>query len=133
MEILRDTEDSPEPEYFPATLLSQPTTMLSPVYPTGPTQLMSGAGAVNVTSALTRFTSTGVDDALTLADGTVLGQVKTVTHVGDGGSGVLTPTNFAEGTSLTFTGPAETWTGQWTGTTWQTIGLSGGAAVPALT
>ena len=60
-------------------------------YTTGSVQSLSGAGAVNVTQAITEVTTTGVGDALTLADG-VAGQTKTIIHGVDGGSFVLTPT-----------------------------------------
>lgn len=66
------------------------------------TQALSGAGAVNVTSVTTRFTSTGSAQALTLADG-VNGQIKNIIHVVDGGSGVLTPTTKTGYSTITFT------------------------------
>jgi hypothetical protein len=56
----------------------------------GPHQALSGAGAINLTTPVTRFTSTGAAQALTLADGSVNGQRKRIIHVVDGGSGVLT-------------------------------------------
>ena len=66
-------------------------------------QSLSGVGAVDVTSQRTHFTSTGASQGLTLADGTD-GQVKVIVHVTDGGSGVLTLTNFGSGSTVTFTG-----------------------------
>ncbi|MFY7897154.1 MAG: hypothetical protein ACOVP8_13050, partial [Phycisphaerales bacterium] len=65
-------------------------------------QALSGAGAVNVTTLITRYTSTGGAEALTLADGT-MGQIKTIIHEVDGGSGVLTPTTKTGFTTITFT------------------------------
>jgi len=65
-------------------------------------QLLSGAGAVNLTTEVTAFTSTGAAQALTLADGTP-GQVKVIIHEVDGGSGVLTPTTKTGFTTITFT------------------------------
>jgi len=56
----------------------------------GAHQNLSGAGAINLTTPTTRFTSTGAAQALTLADGTIDGQRKRIIHVVDGGSGVLT-------------------------------------------
>lgn len=105
---------------------------INAIYPTGAAQAITGAGAVTLTEVSTFFTSDGVAQALTLADGLEIGQVKTVTHVADGGSGVLTPATFVDGTTITFTGAAESWTGMWTAAGWVTIGLSGGAAVPAI-
>ena len=60
-------------------------------YVVGGVQSLSGAGAVNVTQAITEVTTTGAGDALTLANG-VAGQEKTIIHGVDGGSFVLTPT-----------------------------------------
>lgn len=114
------------PEYMPTSLITQPVGGgLSPVYGNAANQSLSGAGAVNTTSPVTFYTSTVGPDALTLADASTVGLVKTVTHVSDSGSGVLTPANFADGTTITFTNVNDTWTGIWTGTTWLTISLSG--------
>ena len=66
----------------------------------GDIQSLSGAGAVNITSLITEITTTGAD-ALTLADG-ANGQIKIITMVVDGGDGTLTPTTFANGTTMTF-------------------------------
>lgn len=66
----------------------------------GDIQSLSGAGAVNITSLITEITTTGAD-ALTLADG-ANGQIKIITMVVDGGNGTLTPTTFANGTTMTF-------------------------------
>lgn len=57
----------------------------------GSTQALTGAGAANVTTETTKITTSGVLDAISLADG-VNGQTKTVLHDVDGGSFVLTPT-----------------------------------------
>jgi hypothetical protein len=67
---------------------------------TGSIQSLSGAGAVNLTDLITEVTTTGAD-ALTLADGTA-GQIKIITMVVDGGDGTLTPTTFANGSTITF-------------------------------
>lgn len=66
----------------------------------GSVQSLSGPGAVNVTTLTTAITTTGAD-AYTLADGTA-GQKKTVVMVVDGGDGTLTPSNFGNGTTITF-------------------------------
>ncbi len=55
------------------------------------TQSLSGAGAVDVTNAFTSLTTSGVSQALTLANG-VVGEMKIIVHAVDGGSAVLTPT-----------------------------------------
>ena len=70
----------------------------TPVF--GLTQLLTGAGAVDVVSAITEIVTTGAQ-ALTLADG-VEGQLKFLIMKTDGGDGTLTPTNFGSGSTLTF-------------------------------
>ena len=75
-------------------------------YTTGSVQSLSGAGAVNVTTAITEVTTTGVGNALTLADG-VAGQEKTIIHGVDGGSAVLTPTTKTGFSTITFTAAGE--------------------------
>jgi hypothetical protein len=67
---------------------------------TGGVQTLTGAGAVNLTTAFTELVTTGAD-ALTLADG-VEGQTKTIRMKTDGGDGTLTPANLAGGTTITF-------------------------------
>ena len=71
-------------------------------YLAGSVQSLSGAGAVNVTTAITEVTTTGVGNALTLANG-VAGQEKTIIHGVDGGSFVLTPTTKTGWTTFTST------------------------------
>ena len=95
-------------------------------------QSLSGAGAVDVTSAVTLFTSTGTN-ALTLADGTVVGQTKTIIHDVDGGSGVLTPTSVAGYSTITFTDVGDAVQLMWSSTVggsngWVIIGGGSGSA-----
>lgn len=66
----------------------------------GTPQTLTGAGAVNITTAITWVVTTGAD-ALTLADGAE-GQRKLIVMKTDGGAGTLTPTNLANGTTITF-------------------------------
>tara|TARA_R100000005_G_C4992939_1_gene200083 strand:+ start:1324 stop:1980 length:657 start_codon:yes stop_codon:yes gene_type:complete len=73
----------------------------------GGVQALSGAGAANNTSLTTQLTTTGSNQAITLANGTN-GQIKIVTMVVDGGDGVLTPATFANGTSITFNDVGDT-------------------------
>ena len=83
-------------------------------------QALSGAGAVNLTTLTTHFTSTGASQALTLADGTA-GQVKIIAHVVDGGSGVLTPTHLNGGTTITFTNVGDMAILVFDGTAWNAV------------
>lgn len=87
-------------------------------------QALSGAGAVNVTSLVTLFTSTGDAQALTLADGTVTGQLKVIHHTVDGGSGVLTPTTPGNFATITLTNIHEWAALQWSGSAWNVIAAS---------
>ena len=84
----------------------------------GAPQALSGAGACNVTTIATLFTSTGAAQALTLADGTRAGQLKFVSHVVDGGSGVLTPTTKTGFTTVTFTNVNDWVCLIWSGSAW---------------
>lgn len=91
-------------------------------------QALSGAGAVDVVSGSTAFTSTGAAQALTLANGTA-GQIKTICHVVDGGSGVLTPTTKSGYTTITFTNVGDSVTLQYHTTAgWCIIGIFGAVA-----
>ena len=60
----------------------------------------SGAGAVPITAATVRLTTTGAN-ALTLANGTN-GQILSIVMVTDGGDGTLTPTTKTGYTTITF-------------------------------
>lgn len=76
---------------------------------TGTVQSLSGPGAVNLTTYTTAFTSTGTGDALTLADG-ANGQIKNFVYVAEtagADTGVLTPANFGNGTTITFNAVGE--------------------------
>jgi hypothetical protein len=91
-------------------------------------QALSGAGAVNVTQLTTEYTSTGASQALTLADG-YPGQLKTIIHGVDGGSGILTPTTKTGYTTITFTNVGESATLQFLTTRgWIIISLRGAVA-----
>ena len=63
-------------------------------------QVLTGAGIVDITSAITHIVSNGAN-ALTLADG-VEGQLKFIIMKTDGGDATLTPTHYANGSTLTF-------------------------------
>ncbi len=92
----------------------------------GVPQALSGAGAINLTTAVTYFTSTGGAQALTLANGSVVGQEKYVVHVVDGGSGVITHNgttiNLANSVAaVTLTNKGESVGLKWNGTAWVVI------------
>lgn len=93
----------------------------------GTVQALSGAGAVNITTLATAFTSTATGNALTLADG-AQGQLKTIIYVAEaagGDTGVLTPTNLGSGTTITFNAVGDSVTLQFAGTDWWVVGFRG--------
>lgn len=94
----------------------------------GSIQALSGPGAVNLTTLTTEITSTGVLEALTLANG-VAGQFKTITHGVDGGSAVLTPTTKTGFTEITFANAGDAVTLQYFTTRgWVIVGIFGAVA-----
>lgn len=93
----------------------------------GDVQSLSGAGAVDVTSFATAFTSTATGNALTLANGTV-GQVKTIAYVAEAAgadTGVLTPTTRVGYSTITFTNVGDSVTLQYFTQGWAVIGVRG--------
>lgn len=69
-------------------------------------QVLTGAGAVDIITPVTRLVTTGAD-ALTLADGGQ-GQMKYIVMDTDGGDGTLTPSNLTGGSTITFDAVGET-------------------------
>jgi hypothetical protein len=105
------------------------------VFATGPTfnningsvQSLSGPGTVNLTTFTTAFTSTATGNALTLADGAA-GQIKNIVYVAEAAgadTGVLTPTNFGNGTTITFNAIGHSVQLQFIGTDWWIISNNG--------
>ena len=93
----------------------------TPVF--GLTQSLSGAGAIDVVSTITEVVSTGASQALTLADG-VEGQLKIIIHKTDGGSSVITPTNFNDST-ITLTNVGDSAICLFTNSKWYVIAKEG--------
>lgn len=90
-------------------------------------QSLSGAGAVNLTTPTTAFTSTATGNALTLADGTA-GQIKTIAYVAEAAgadTGVLTPTTRVGYATITFTNVGDCVTLQYFTQGWAVIGVRG--------
>ncbi len=87
-------------------------------------QSLSGAGAVNVTDMFTSLTTSGPNQALTLANGTV-GQIKIISHVVDGGSAVLTPTTKIGFSTIVFTNVADTVMLIYTAAGWDIVSING--------
>lgn len=122
-------------QLFATIGLNLRTAANTPHIPAVAAQALSGAGAVNVTTYLTNYTSTGGAQALTLANGVRVGQQKKIKHIVDGGSGVLTPVSLSGGTTITFTSVGEFVLLVWNGTAWVMVDSGnegGGATLPAL-
>ena len=97
-------------------------------------QALSGAGALNVTSYYSAWTTTGAD-AGTLADGTAIGQLKKIQLIVDGGDGTLTPSNLSGGTTITFADAGDYVVLVWDGTNWIALELGNdadGATAPVV-
>ena len=73
--------------------------------------------AVGITTALTLLASSGTDVATTLADGTVIGQLKIIVHDVDGGNSILAVTDALGFADLDFVDDGDTAMLMWTGTT----------------
>ena len=73
--------------------------------------------AVGITTALTLMASSGSNTATTLADGTVVGQIKIIVHDVDGGNSILAVTDALGFADLDFVDDGDTAMLMWTGTT----------------
>ena len=73
--------------------------------------------AVGITTALTLLASSGTDTATTLADGTVIGQIKIIVHDVDAGNSILAVTDALGFADLDFVDDGDTAMLMWTGTT----------------
>jgi len=78
--------------------------------------------ALSITHALTLLQTAGTN-ATTLADGTVIGQLKIIVHDTDGGSSECTPADPQGFVDMDFVTAGDTATLLWTGTSW--VALAG--------
>ena len=78
--------------------------------------------ALSITHALTLLQTAGTN-ATTLADGTVIGQIKIIVHDTDGGSSECTPADPQGFVDMDFVTAGDSATLLWTGTTW--VALAG--------
>ena len=79
--------------------------------------------ALSITHALTLLGSGGTDTATTLADGTVIGQLKVIVHDVDGGNSILAVTDALGFADIDFVTAGDTAMLMWTGTTgWALLG-----------
>jgi len=92
--------------------------MLAPFIPQSLQQNITAGtgGAINVTSYFTTINTDAGGDTFTLANGTVVGQLKKIRLVVDGGGdGVVTPTLMFGGTTITFNDANDEVELMWTG------------------
>lgn len=127
MEVHKDPNEDvgAVPEYMPLSLLSSaPESGLVPVVLGGTPQDITGSGAGSVAVTKTNWTTGAGAAAGTLANGTVIGQTKTVLMVVDGGGDLtLTPASFADGTDITFADAGDAADLIWDGAAWNVVDL----------
>ena len=80
----------------------------------------SGTTAISVSTAVTFLETTG-SVATTLADGTVVGQIKIIVHDTAGGTSEMTPANPLGFVDADFVTAGDTLTLMWTGSKWVVI------------
>ena len=76
--------------------------------------------AVSITKAVTLLQTSG-SFATTLANGTVIGQLKIIVNDTDGGASELTPASTLGYTNIDFTDDGDSVTLMWTGTAWAVV------------
>ena len=87
----------------------------------------SGTTAISVSTAITFLETTG-SVATTLADGTVVGQIKIIVHDTAGGTSEMTPANPLGFVNADFATAGDTLTLMWTGSKWVVIASHAAAA-----
>jgi len=91
-----------------------------------PQDIDDTSSAVNVTTSITHIdtVTAGGAHAGALADGTN-GQIKIITMIADGGDSVITPSNFANGSTITFADVNDTVTLIFTNSNWVVLANNG--------
>ena len=96
----------------------------------GGVQALSGSGAADLTYLITELTTAAGAAAVTLADGSTSGQIKIINHIVDGGgTATVTPTTFANGTTIAFDAVGESVTLVWNSTVGWVASSVNGATV----
>ncbi len=88
----------------------------------------TGPGAISLNTLTTQIATTGTDDAITLADGT-LGQIKILAMTVDNGDAIITPATFANGTDITFEDVNDCITLLYTANGWLSIANQGNPVI----
>lgn len=97
------------------------------LHPIAAKQALVGAGAITLTEWYSTIDTNAGAAAFTLANGTVVGQVKKIQMIIDGGDGTLTPTSLSGGTTITFADAGDFAILMWNGTAWVAIELGNDA------
>jgi hypothetical protein len=84
--------------------------------------------AISVATAITFLETTGTNVATTLADGTVVGQIKIIVHDTAGGTSEMTPADVLGFVDADFVTVGDTLTLMWTGTKWVCLASHAAAA-----
>ena len=77
--------------------------------------------AISITTALTLLETTGTNAATTLADGTVVGQIKIIVHDTAGGTSEMTPADPMGYIDVDFVSLGDSFTAIWSGTKWAAL------------
>ena len=85
---------------------------------------VQNSGAISITTAVTLLGLESTNGATTLADGTVVGQMKTIIADVDQGSSVMTPASPMGFADLNFVDDGDTATLMWTGSKWGIVGFA---------
>jgi hypothetical protein len=85
---------------------------------------VQNSGAISITTAVTLLGLEATNGATTLANGTVVGQIKTIIADTDQGSSVMTPADPMGFADLNFVDDGDTATLLWTGAKWAIVGFA---------
>ena len=77
--------------------------------------------AISITTALTLLETTGTNAATSLADGTIVGQIKIIVHDTDGGASEMTPADPMGYIDVDFVSLGDSFTCIWSGTSWAAL------------
>ena len=85
---------------------------------------VQNSGAISVTTAVTLLGLEGTNGATTLANGTVVGQMKTIIADVDQGDSTLTPQSRLGFLAIKFDDDGDSVTLMWTGSKWAIVGFA---------
>ena len=77
--------------------------------------------AISITTALTLLETTGTNAATSLADGTIVGQIKIIVHDTAGGTSEMTPADPMGHVDVDFVSLGDSFTCIWSGTKWAAL------------